>query len=219
MRKEKHKGWYKWKLTYTLAHWFIITLVHWFIQPIRWIIDLLGLHIPWVADLLGLPIRIVAALSSAHIHWVADLIQASLHKEHGPSVFFQLFSLYYYLNKYPGITHLWPHGVGINLAHVGPPVLFLHPPDVKEPGVPVALRHVHPGVVGDHVVVDGLDRLRVGLHPPHLGAQRRTKVFTYSTWGRGGGLRPSPTPPGDATGDYRRTNGGTIGAGGVANGW
>lgn len=60
------------------------------------------------------------------------------------------------------------HGVCVDLAHVLATVLLLHTAHVKVPGAVVRVRHRHPGVVRDHVVVDGLYRLGVRLHPPHL---------------------------------------------------
>lgn len=62
------------------------------------------------------------------------------------------------------------HGVCVDLAHVLATVLLLYTAHVQVPGAVVRVRHRHPGVVRDHVVVDGLYRLGVRLHPPHLSA-------------------------------------------------
>ena len=66
------------------------------------------------------------------------------------------------------ITYLTNHGVSVDLAHVGSHVLVGDPADDEVPRAVVVVGHVDPWVVGDHVGVDRLNRLRVCLHPPHL---------------------------------------------------
>lgn len=76
------------------------------------------------------------------------------------------------------ISYLALHGIGIDLAHVEALVLPLGAFDAQAPGRVIAVRDGDPGIVSDHVVVDRLDRLCVGLHPAHLSAERH---YLYST--------------------------------------
>lgn len=70
------------------------------------------------------------------------------------------------------------HRVCVDLAHVLAAVLLLHTAHVEVPGAVVRVRHGHAGVVRDHVVVDGLYRLRVRLHPPHLSQSTHKLLFS-----------------------------------------
>lgn len=65
-------------------------------------------------------------------------------------------------------SYLTLHRVRINLAHVLAPILLLNALDVQVPGGVVAVRDRHARVVGDHMFVNRLDRLRVRLHPAYL---------------------------------------------------
>lgn len=66
------------------------------------------------------------------------------------------------------ITHLALHRIGVQLAHVSTPVLLHHRFDVQIPGVEVRMRNRDPGIVGDDLLVDGLYRLGICLHPADL---------------------------------------------------
>lgn len=61
------------------------------------------------------------------------------------------------------------HGVCVDLAHVWPGVRLSHAAQDQRPGVEVVVDHRQPVEVGDDHVVDGQDRLGVGLDPRHLG--------------------------------------------------
>ena len=70
------------------------------------------------------------------------------------------------------------HRVGVELAHVGPCVLQRGRGDVEVVPLPPPL--VGDGdarVVGDDVVADGLDGLRVSLHPAHLENNEKKKTY------------------------------------------
>ena len=68
----------------------------------------------------------------------------------------------------PSKTYLTFHGISVNLTHVFACVLLLYVLDVEIPCVVIGVGHADTGVVCDHVVVDGLDRLGVGFHPSYL---------------------------------------------------
>ena len=65
-------------------------------------------------------------------------------------------------------THLGPHWIRVDLAHVWTPVLCLDPLNVEEPRVAIRMGDVDPRVVGDHVVMDRLDGLGVRFYPSDL---------------------------------------------------
>lgn len=65
-------------------------------------------------------------------------------------------------------THLTLHGVRVDLAHVGAPVLHLHALDVQVPRAVVVVGHGYSWIVGNDMVVYSLDRLGVGLYPSNL---------------------------------------------------
>lgn len=66
------------------------------------------------------------------------------------------------------LTHLTLHRVRVQLAHVAAAVLLLHRLDVQIPRELVRVGNTDSGIVGDDVLVNRLDRLRVGLHPADL---------------------------------------------------
>lgn len=68
----------------------------------------------------------------------------------------------------PEATNLTHHRIRVDLAHVLAFVVLLHVVDVKVPSRVVVVGYADARIMGDHVVVDRLDRLGVRLHPSHL---------------------------------------------------
>lgn len=70
--------------------------------------------------------------------------------------------------KLSGWAYLALHGIGVDLTHVGAPVLGLGVLDVERPRTEVVVRDGEPGIVRDDVLVDRQYRLGVRLDPGHL---------------------------------------------------
>lgn len=65
-------------------------------------------------------------------------------------------------------AYLALHGIGVDLTHVGTPVLGLRVLDVQRPRTEVVVGDGEPGVVRDDVLVNRQNRLGVRLDPCHL---------------------------------------------------
>jgi len=70
----------------------------------------------------------------------------------------------YYLD----VSNSGPHRIRVDLAHVPSPVVLLDVCDVQIPGAVVVEGQRNAGVLGDDVVVDGQNCLRVHSHPRNL---------------------------------------------------
>lgn len=70
----------------------------------------------------------------------------------------------------PNHNYLALHRIGVQLAHVAASVVLRHRFHVQIPRVLVGMRHGHPRIVRDNVLVYGLDRFCVRLHPADLRA-------------------------------------------------
>ena len=66
-------------------------------------------------------------------------------------------------------SHLAPHGLGVELAHVAAVVGLLQLSDVDAPGVLQVVADADPRVGRHHLVMHRQDGAGVGLHPAHLG--------------------------------------------------